>query len=385
MKQQLSSIPLVDLQAQYASIQAEVDEAVLGTLRTCDFILGQNVEHFEREFADFCGAEHAIGVDSGTSALELVLLAYGIGPGDEVITQANTFIATALAISNTGATPVLVDIDPDTYMIDPDLIEPAITEKTRAIIPVHLYGHPADMDAIMSIADRHGLMVLEDASQAHGARYQGRRVGSIGHAAAFSLYPSKNLGAYGDAGVITTNDGAIAERLRLLRNWGSIQKYHHEIQGYNRRLDTLHASVLRVKLRHLDAWTAARRRHAQHYTERLQDLPVVCPKEAADVEAVYHVYVIRTNARDELMEHLRECGIASVIHYPVPIHLQPAYASLKHRAGDFPHTEQCAKQILSLPMYAELEPELIARISESVRDFVESHADTLIASQRIAN
>lgn len=364
-------VPFVDLGAQYASIEAEVNQAIARVLRRNDFVLGQDVEAFEAEFAAYCDTDYAIGMDSGLSALELLLRAYGVGPGDEVITQANTFIATALAVSGVGATPVLVDMDPHTYMIDVAQIEAAITPRTKAIMPVHLYGQLADMDAIMAIAERHHLVVIEDACQAHGARYKGRRAGSLGHAAAFSFYPAKNLGAYGDGGAAVTSDEQVARKLRLLRNYGSVQKYHHEVCGYNRRLDTLHAAVLRVKLRRLDEWNAARRRAATQYTALLGDATVVCPPELSHTEPVYHLYVIRAPERDALQAHLRSQGIATVIHYPIPIHLQPAYKQLGLPAGSFPVAEQAAQEILSLPMYAELESQAIAYVAEAICTFTQ--------------
>ncbi len=365
-----SPVPFVDLRAQYASIREEVHQAMDRVLQRTDFILGQDVEAFEEEFAAYCGARYGIGVDSGTSALELILRAYDLGPGDEIIAPANTFIATVLAISYVGATPILVDADPHTLSMDPALVEAAITPRTKAIMPVHLYGHPADMDAIMAIADRHDLVVIEDASQAHGARYKGQRVGSLGHAAAFSLYPAKNLGAYGDAGILVTDDAQIADTLRMLRNYGQRVKYHHDLVGYNRRLDTLHAAVLRVKLRHLDDWSAARRSHAARYSQLLADVPgVTLPGQAQDVEPVFHLYVIQVEQRDELRAFLAEQGIATGIHYPVPIHLQPAYRHLGYQEGDFPVTEASARHMLSLPMYPELPDEAIQRVVQAIRAF----------------
>ncbi len=365
-----SPVPFVDLRAQYASIREEVHQAMDRVLQRTDFILGQDVEAFEEEFAAYCGAQYGIGVDSGTSALELILRAYDLGPGDEIIAPANTFIATVLAISYVGATPVLVDADPHTLSMDPALVEAAITPRTKAIMPVHLYGHPADMDAIMAIADQHGLVVIEDASQAHGARYKGQRVGSLGHAAAFSLYPAKNLGAYGDAGILVTDDAQVADTLRMLRNYGQRVKYHHDLVGYNRRLDTLHAAVLRVKLRHLDDWSQARRRHAARYSQLLADVPgVTLPGQAEDVEPVFHLYVIQVAQRDELRAFLAEQAIATGIHYPVPIHLQPAYRHLGYREGDFPVTEASARSMLSLPMYPELPDEAIQRVVQAIRAF----------------
>lgn len=370
---QITNVPFVDLRAQYASIQDEVDAAMSEVVARGDFILGENVRLFEEEMAQLCEASHGIGVDSGTSALELALMAVGVGPGDEVITAANTFIATALAISYVGAVPILVDIDPVTYQIDPSLIEAAITPRTRAVMPVHLYGHPADMDPIIDIAQRHGLKVVEDASQAHGARYKGRRVGALGDVGAFSLYPAKNLGAYGDAGIIVTNDVAIADRLRLLRNYGSTKKYHHELRGFNRRLDTIQAAVLRVKLRHLDGWNAARRDHAARYdmvlAERAPD--VARPQPATFADPVFHVYVVRHPDRDGLKEHLERRGISTVIHYPIPIHLQPAYADLGLETGTFPVTEAYAQQILSLPMFAELAADELDYVCDVIAEFAD--------------
>lgn len=368
---QITRVPFVDLQAQYESIRQDVDTAMAEVVARGDFILGESVRLFEAEMAEFCEAAHGVGVDSGTSALELALMALGIGPGDEVITAANTFIATALAISYVGAVPVLVDVDPDTYQIDPSLVEAAITPRTRAIMPVHLYGHPADMDPINEIAHRHGLRVIEDASQAHGSRYKGRRVGGLGDVGAFSLYPAKNLGAYGDAGVVVTNDSAIAEKLRLLRNYGSTVKYHHEIRGFNRRLDTLQAAVLRVKLSRLDQWNAARRDHALHYERTLAErAPQVARPATADyAEPVFHLYVIRHQDRDGLKDFLETHGVSTVIHYPIPLHLQPAYADLDVAPGTFPITESRADQILSLPMYAELTAGQIERVCDLIAEF----------------
>jgi len=361
------AVPFVDLAAQYAAIGEEIDEAISRVLTDTGFILGRDVSLFEEEFAAYCEARHAIGLDSGTSALELALRAFGIGPGDEVITAANTFVATALAISYTGARPVLVDIDPRTCCIDPELIEGAITERTRAIIPVHLYGQPADMDPILELAGRHGLVVIEDACQAHGARYKGRRVGSLGHAAAFSFYPAKNLGAYGDGGMLVTNDQEVADLVRMLRNYGQSRKYHHLLIGYNRRLDTLQAAVLRVKLRYLDAWNQVRRAHAREYGELLADGSVVLPIESDYAESVYHLYVVRARDRDRLRGRLGEEGISTGIHYPVAIHRQPAYRELGYGAGSFPVTEEYARQILSLPMYPELTPAQVRRVAEAIR------------------
>lgn len=359
-------VPFVDLAAQYATIKDEVTDAIGKVLNRTDFILGRDVELFEEEFAAFCEAQHAVGVDSGTSALELALRAYDIGPGDEVITVANTFIATTLAISYTGATPVLVDVDPETYNIDVTLLEGAITPRTKAIMPVHLYGQPADMDPILELAEQHGLVVIEDACQAHGARYKGRRTGSLGHAAAFSFYPGKNLGAYGDAGAVVTSDARVAETLRRLRNYGSVKKYHHELRGFNRRLDTLQAAVLRIKLRYLDGWNEARRHHAKQYDKLLAGSGIVTATQASFASSVYHLYVIRLQAREQLQAHLATEGIATGIHYPIPIHLQPTYHDLEYKRGDFPVTERYAGQILSLPMYPEIAENAIEYITKVI-------------------
>ena len=367
-------IPFVDLQTQYQSIKEEVDPAVHRVLKKCDFVLGQAVRDFEKAFAAYCEAEFAVGVDSGYSALELALHGFGIGPGDEVITQANTFMATALAIHNTGAKPVLVDIDPDTYNMDPSLLEAAITPATKAIMPVHLYGQPADMDAIMAVANKHGLVVVEDAAQGHGARVNGKRVGGIGHAAGFSFYPGKNLGAYGDGGAVVTNDPELAEKIVMLRNLGMKVKYHHEVKGFNHRLDTIQAAVLGVKLNHLDDWNAGRRQAAAWYEEFLADTPAITPKTAVFAEPVYHLYVVRVPGnREELMAYLREAGIASGLHYPIPIHCQPAFAELEYKEGDFPITEAYASSILSLPMFGELTREDVATVADHIKAFSKEH------------
>ncbi|MCP4626867.1 MAG: DegT/DnrJ/EryC1/StrS family aminotransferase [bacterium] len=339
-------------------------------LEKADFILGEDVELFEKEFAAFCETEFAVGVDSGTSAIELALRTLGIGEGDEVITTANTYIATALSISITGATPILVDIHPDTYTIDVNRIEAVITERTKAIIPVHLYGHPADMDPIREIARTHKLAVVEDACQSHGAKYKGKMAGSMGHAAAFSFYPGKNLGAYGDAGMVVTNSDELDRSLRLMRNYGQEKKYHHRVQGYNRRLDTLQAAILRVKLDCLEGWNEARRQHAQMYRNQLQDTALILPDEAEYAESVYHLYVIRSSKRDDLGVFLKERGVATGIHYPVPIHLHQAYQDLGYAKGDFPITEQYADEILSLPMYPELTRGQIDHVCQTIKDFL---------------
>ncbi len=372
-------IPFVDLQSQYQALKPEIDDAVLAVMKRGDFVLGGAVAEFERAFADYCGVRHVIGVDSGYSALELIVRAYGIGPGDEVITVANTFIATTLAISNAGATPVLVDIDPETYNIDPTKIEAAITPRTRAIMPVHLYGQPVDMDPILAIARRRGLYVFEDAAQAAGARYKGRMIGGLADAAGFSFYPGKNLGAYGDGGAVATNSDEIAEKVRLLRNIGQKVKYYHEVKGFNHRLDTMQAAVLKVKLPHLDDWNASRRRAAATYSDLLRDLPMVTPLTPPYAEHIFHLYVVRVHNREALMEHLKSKGIASGLHYPIPIHVQPAYTELGYKAGDFPITEAYAETILSLPMYPELDDDKVAYVVDAIRDFFQSHPDEMLA------
>ena len=373
------NIPFVDLQTQYQSLKEELDMAVLAVMKRGDFVLGGAVAEFERAFADYCGVRHVIGVDSGYSALEMIVRAYGIGPGDEVITVANTFIATTLAISNAGATPVLVDIDPETYNIDPTKIEAAITPRTRAIMPVHLYGQPVDMDPILAIARKRGLYVFEDAAQAAGARYKGRMIGGLADAAGFSFYPGKNLGAYGDGGAVATNSDEIAEKVRLLRNIGQKVKYYHEVKGFNHRLDTMQAAVLKVKLPPLNDWNASRRRAAATYNDLLRDLPMVTPWTAPYAEHIFHLYVVRVHNREALMEYLKSKGIASGLHYPIPIHVQPAYTELGYKAGDFPITEAYAETILSLPIYPELDDDKVAYVVDAIRDFFQSHPDEMLA------
>ena len=364
---------LLDLRAQYACLKTEIDQSISRVLHDADFIMGRELDLFEAEFAAFCGVDHCVGVDSGLSALELTLRALDIGPGDEVITAANTFIATALAISNAGATPVLADVDPDTSNIDPDSVRSAITSHTRAIIPIHLYGRPAEMDRLREIAAQYGLAIVEDACQAHGARYKGQRVGSFGHAAAFSFYPGKNLGAYGDGGAVVTNNHALAERLRLMRNYGQRRKNVHLEKGFNRRLDTLQAAILRVKLRRLDEWNAMRRQHARRYAELLSEATLVLPNEGPDEEMVWHLYVVRSRQRDALKSHLESRGVMTGLHYPTPVHLQPAYSEAGYRRGDFPICERLASEILSLPMYAELTPDAMLRVAEAIMTCPELH------------
>ena len=362
------NIPLVDLKAQYASIKPEIDAAIQQVLDNTSFILGKQVDNFERSIARYVGAKGAVGVASGTAALHLALLACGIGPGDEVITTAYTFIATAEAISHTGARPVFVDIDPRTYNVDPNQVEDAISPRTKAILPVHLYGQPAKMDALLDISQRHNLWLIEDAAQAHGAEFEEQRCGSIGHLACFSFYPGKNLGAYGDAGAVTGNDETLLAKVRMLRNHGRLTKYEHEEIGFGERLDALQAAVLSTKLPHLETWTEARRAHARCYTELLSDCEVVTPYEAPDVRHVYHLYVIRTVRRDPMLAHLKSKGIGVGVHYPVPLHRQLAYLN-GYEDVHLPITEQIAAEVLSLPMYAELTEDQIAYIVESIKEF----------------
>ncbi|MCU1381608.1 MAG: degT [Acidobacteria bacterium] len=358
-------VPFVDLRAQHAPLNDAIERAVRELMTRGDFIMGAAVERFETEYAAFIGARHAVGVGTGLAAIELALRAFDVGAGDEVIAPANTFIATVLAILAVGATPVFVDMDAASYGIDPSAIRAAITSRTKAIVPVHLYGQPVDLDAVLAIAARHNLIVIEDAAQAHGARYKGKRAGSMGHAAAFSFYPSKNLGAIGDGGIITTSDDRAAARLRLLRNYGQRVKYYHAIAGTNSRLDTLQAQVLSIKLPHLDGWNAARRTHADAYAARLHG-HVQTPVASAGGEHIYHLYVIETANRAALEQRLRAREIQSGIHYPVPAHLQEACASLGYQPGDFPVTEAAAPRILSLPMFAELTTSQIDYVCEAI-------------------
>lgn len=364
-------VPFVDLGAEHRLYRLELDQAIASVVDTSSFVLGDEVEAFERAFASYCGTAHAVGVDSGFSALELILRAYGIGPGDEVITTANTFVATVAAIDCVGARPVLVDVDPETRCIDVDAVAAAITSRTRAVLPVHLFGRIADMVRISELAERHDLVVVEDACQAHGALDDGRRAGSLGHAAAFSFYPSKNLGAFGDGGMVVTDDHEVAATVRMLRNVGSVEKYVHEIRGYNRRLDTIHAAVLGVKLGHLDTANDARRRAAARYSSLLDELPVSVPAVSERPEHVFHLYVIETDRRDELADHLRARGVATGIHYPIPVHLQPAYGWLGYERGAFPVSEQLAGRILSLPMFPTITVTELAYVVRATRAFFE--------------
>lgn len=348
-------IPFLDLKAQYASIKDELDEAVLKVLGSTQYILGEEVAAFEREFAKHCGTRHAIAVNTGTSGLHLALLAAGIGAGDEVITVPFTFVATVSAICYTGARPVFVDVEPVTLTMDPAKLEAAITPRTKAIMPVHLYGQMADMVPIMDVAKRHGIPVIEDACQAHGAEYRGQRAGSIGLSGCFSFYPGKNLGACGEGGIVVTNDDDQMKTVRMLRDWGQEQRYHHTLKGFNYRMDGIQGAILRVKLRRLDQWTEARRQRARHYSNLLTGLTrIKTPVEAAGRRHVYHVYAIRTHDRDGLQRALQAEGVQTGLHYPIPVHLQKAHLDLGHKPGDFPVSEAAARDVLSLPIYPEM-------------------------------
>jgi dTDP-4-amino-4,6-dideoxygalactose transaminase len=362
-------IPLADLRAQYLSIKDEIDAVIAEVLESCQFILGDKVEAFESDFARYCQTRYALGVNSGTSALHLALLAAGIKAGDEVITVSYTFVASVAAICYTGARPVLVDIDPLSGTMDPARLEAAITPRTKAIMPVHLYGQCADMDPILEIARRHDLLVIEDAAQAHGAEYKGRPAGSMGELACFSFYPGKNLGAYGEAGAVVTNDDEYAAVIRVLRDQGQSQKYRHDAVGYNYRMEGIQGAVLGVKLKYLDDWNAARRRHAASYRESLADTGLRLLEELPYNLSVYHIFPLFTPQRDSLVEHLKARGVSTGIHYPIPVHLQSGYRDLGYKAGDFPHTEQACNEVLSLPMYAELSSEAVADVSAAVREF----------------
>ncbi len=362
-------IPVIDLKAQLARIRPEIDEAVARVLSSTAYVQGEDVRLLEREFADYCGAAHACAVANGTDALQLALRAYGIGPGDEVVTVANTFIATGEAILLVGARPVFVDVDPATHTMDPARLEAAITPRTKLLLPVHLYGHPADTTAIGEVAHRHGLPVLEDAAQAHGAEWRGTRAGALGHAACFSFYPTKNLGAFGDAGMVTSSDEAFVARVRQVANHGAgNHRYDNVVLGTNSRLDTVQAAILRVKLRHLDTWNAERRERAFAYAKALEGAPgVVTPREREGARSAWHLYTVRVPERDALAERLKARGIGTAIHYPRPIHLQASMASAGGRPGDLPVSEQLSREVLCLPLFPELSLEDVARVAAEVR------------------
>lgn len=359
-------IQLVDLKAQYDTISDEINKAIQSIIDNSAFVGGKAVQEFENDFAAYCDVKACVGVGNGTDALYLTLRALGIGPGDEVITVPYTFIATTEAITMTGARAVFVDIKEDTMLMNPALLEAAITPRTRAIIPVHLYGQPCEMDSIMEIAQRHGLKVIEDAAQAHGARWRGRRVGSMGDAACFSFYPGKNLGAFGDAGAVVSNDEDLIERVRMLANHGRLEKYTHKIEGVNSRLDGLQAAILRVKLRHLDEWNEKRRRHADFYLDGLTDHEIRLPVTHPDASHVWHLFVLRVPDRDAFQRRLKSEGIATGIHYPIPLHLQPAYEGANISREMLPISEKVAAEVVSLPMYPELSPEQLETILDVV-------------------
>lgn len=365
-------VDIFTLKKQYESIKDELKSPIEKVIQSGGFILGEDVGLFELEFASYCGVKYGIGVNSGTDALFLACLACGIGKGDEVITPAYTYIATSLGISMTGASPVFVDIEEKTYSMDISKIETAITKKTKAVLLVHLYGHPADMDPIMQIAKKHKLKVIEDCAQAHGALYKNKKIGSFGDAACFSFYPTKNLGAFGDGGMVITNSEDIRDRMLLLRDYGRKGRYEHIIKGYNSRLDTLQAAILRVKLKHLDEWNEKRRKNAAFYTKLFKEskLDIILPSEADYAKHVHHLYTVRVKNRENVMEKLADRGVRTLIHYPIPIHLQECYKELGYKKGDFPISEKCCEEIMSLPMYPELREEEIKYVVEVISEIV---------------
>lgn len=362
-------VPYLDLTAQMRPLRKEIDAAIAKTLDNNSFCLGPDVVQFEKDFARFCGAEHAVAFNSGTSALHVAMLLLKVGSGDEVITTPFTFVATSWAISYVGAKPVFVDIDDRTFNLDPKLVERAITSRTKAILPVHLYGHPFDIDSLLQICREHKLPLVEDAAQAHGANYRGKVIGTFGVMSCFSFYPGKNLGAYGEGGALVTNDAALATRARALREHGSTVRYYHEEVGYNYRMEGIQGAVLGVKLKHLAQWTNERRRVARRYNELLAGTPLQLPLEADYAESAWHLYAVRYSRRDELKKHLEANGVGCGLHYPLPLHLQKCYASLGYRAGDFPVAEKAARECLSLPIYPELTEEQIQRVAEVIKAF----------------
>ncbi len=376
----MSVVPFLDLTRQYKRIKGEILSATQRVYEKGHFILGEEVSAFEEEFSHYCGVRYGVGVGSGTDALYLALKAAGIGQGDEVVTVANSFVATALAISFTGAKPLFVDVDPKTYTMDPNHLELLLKRqrakggsgRIKAILPVHLYGHPAEMDSIMEIANRYDLIVIEDACQAHGARYGKKKVGSFGIMGCFSFYPTKNLGGYGDGGMVVTNHKKYDQKLRLLRCYGERKKYQHILKGHNSRLDEIQAALLRVKLKYLDQWNEERRRKAEIYTERLSPLGVACPSEKTGVRHVYHLYTIKTEKRDSLQAFLRKRGIETLIHYPIPIPFQKAYQELRYGRRDLPLTNQWSRKILSLPFFPEIKKYEMEEVAEGIRSFFEN-------------
>ena len=370
-----AKVPFLDLTAHHAPLRAEFDTAIAEVIDSAAFAGGPVVTQFEAEFAAFCGSRYAIGLGSGTEALWLALLACDIGPGDEVITVPNTFMATAEAITYTGAKPVFVDIDPRTYTMDPSQLQAALTGRTKAIIPVHLFGQTADLDPILAFGQQHGLFVIEDAAQAHGSEYKGRKAGSLGHAGCFSFYPGKNLGAFGEAGAVVTNDEELQEKIRILRDHGQVRKYYHAMIGWNCRMDGIQAAILRVKLRHLASNNQLRRAHAQFYNQSLAEVDeIVTPAEAVNGRHVYHIYAVRTPERDDMLRLLAEKNIGCAIHYPVAIHLQEAYQGLGYSEGDFPISERACAEVLSLPMYPELTETQLLLVSDAVKESLRASA-----------
>ena len=368
----MMSVPFLDLKVQYRQIESEVLPMVTEAMQNGAFIGGPQVAGFEEEFAAFCDSRHCVGVGSGTDAIRFALMAAGVGQGHEVITVTNTFIATTEAISQTGAQPVFVDVDPKTCNMDPTAIEAAITAKTKAIVPVHLYGQPSDMDPILDIANRHGLAVIEDACQAHGGLYKGKKAGSLGNAGCFSFYPGKNLGAFGEGGAVVTQDEKTAATIRMIRDHGQNKKYYHDMEGYNGRLDAIQAGVLRIKLKRLADWNESRRKNAAYYNQLLDAVPgIQLPVEADYARSVYHLYVIHVDRRDEMQQYLAERGIATGLHYPMPLHLQNAYAHMGLKAGAFPAAENSARRLLSLPMFAELTTDQMDYVADNIKGFLE--------------
>ncbi|MDE3067225.1 MAG: DegT/DnrJ/EryC1/StrS family aminotransferase [Verrucomicrobiota bacterium] len=363
------NIPYFDLPAQIRGIRGEIDAALARTVDHCSFCLGPDVAQFETDFARYIGAAHCVGFNSGTSALHVAMRLLGLGPGDEVITTPFTFVATSWAVSYCGAKPVYVDIDDATFNLNPKLMEHAITPRTKAVLPVHLYGHPFDAKAVLEVCRKHRLPLVEDAAQAHGARYHGQVVGAFGEMSCFSFYPGKNLGACGEGGALVTHNAAFDRRARALREHGSTVRYHHDEVGYNYRMEGFQGAVLGVKLKHLAKWTAERRRVAHRYHELLADTPLQLPREAPGAESAYHIYAVRHPRRDDLKKHLEAHGVGSALHYPLPLHLQKCYAALGHKPGDFPVAEKAAREVLSLPIYPELTEAQILRVAAAVKNF----------------
>jgi dTDP-4-amino-4,6-dideoxygalactose transaminase len=365
----MNQIPYLDLPAQIRGIRKDLDAVIARTLDNCSFCLGPDVVQFEKDFAEYIGTEHCVGFNSGTSALHVAMLLLDVGPGDEVITTPYTFVATSWAISYVGAKPVYVDIDDTTFNLDPKLIERAITPRTKAVMPVHLYGHPFDLDPILAICKKHKLPLVEDTAQAHGAKYKGKIVGAFGDISCFSFYPGKNLGACGEGGALLTNNPTFATRARSLREHGSTVRYYHDEVGYNYRMEGFQGAVLGVKLKHLEKWTSERRRVAKRYTELLAGTPLQLPHEAGYAQSAWHLFVVRHSRRDDLKKHLEANGIGCALHYPVPLHLQKCYANLGHKPGDFPVAEKVARECLSLPIYPELTDAQIQRVAEVIKGF----------------